>query len=259
VDRVHAVLLTGGSAFGLDAASGVMRWLEDRGHGLQVGPALVPIVPAAVLFDLWHPKRHIRPNAAAGYAACEDAVKHKGDAVQTGRIGAGAGCLVGKFFGPDRASPGGIGYASWRIGAHGVAAIVAVNALGDVVNAQGDVICGARTADGQGFEDCAKAIHEGRVLAPSQFNLPPPPAGSNTTIGAILTDAKLSKVQAQRIAQCAHDGLARSISPVHTASDGDTLFCMGSGAIDAPFNLTALCAVAADVVAEAVRRAAMTQ
>lgn len=250
VEAIHGLLLTGGSAFGLDAATGVMRWLEERGFGVKVGPATVPIVPAAVIFDLWHPMRHIRPDAAAGYAACESAT----DGVPgTGAIGAGAGARVGKFFGPDRSDPGGIGYASIQLGGITIAAIVVVNALGDIVGEQGQIIAGARTPDGQGFENCAQAIREGRVLSGSSA-LPPPPQGSNTTIGAILTDATLTKVQAKRIAQCAHDGLARAIHPVHTPMDGDTLFCVATAASGQIPNMAAMCAVAADVVAQAVRR-----
>ncbi len=253
-EAIHGLLLTGGSAFGLDAATGVMRWLEERGHGVKVGPATVPIVPAAVIFDLWHPMRHIRPDAAAGYAACQVALE---GAPAVGLVGAGAGARVGKFFGIERADSGGIGYASIKLGGITMAALVVVNALGDIVNEQGQIIAGARTADGKGFENCAQAIREGRVLSGTS-NLPAPAQGSNTTIGAILTDARLTKVQAKRIAQCAHDGLARAIYPVHTPMDGDTLFCVATGLSRQPPNLAAICAVAADLVVRAVRQAVTT-
>jgi L-aminopeptidase/D-esterase-like protein len=247
VDQVHAVLLTGGSAFGLDAATGVMRWLEERGHGFKVGPATVPIVPAAVLFDLWHPLQHIRPDAQAGYAACEAA---QNELPTFGAVGAGAGATVGKFFGPHQSSSGGIGYAHFQVGALEVAALVAVNALGDVIDEQGQVMCGARTPDGQ-FEHTAQAIRSGRILATPE---PGVPAGSATTIGVVMTNAILTKTQCKKIAQMAHDGLARSISPIHTAFDGDALFCLTSGAV-ANTNMTAVGALAADAVAQAVRHA----
>jgi L-aminopeptidase/D-esterase-like protein len=249
VDQIHGLLLTGGSAFGLDAASGVMRWLESQGHGFAVGPARVPIVPGAVLFDLWHPLQHIRPDAAAGFAACEAASPN---APTQGRVGAGAGATVGKFFGPERASPGGMGYASFKLGDCTVAAWVAVNALGDVVSADGQVVCGARTPNGSGFENTSQAIREQRILGPQQPSVPP---GSATTIGVVFTDAVLTKTQAKKIAQIAHDGLARSIAPVHTSFDGDTLFCVANGRSGQALNLAALGSVAADLVAEAVRRA----
>ncbi len=245
VDVVHGLVLSGGSAFGLDAASGVMQWLENHGYGLRVGPALVPIVPAAVLFDLWHPMRHIRPDAAAGFAAAQSATEALPP--MGAGVGAAAGGRVGKFFGIDRADVGGMGYASLNVDGVRVAALVAVNALGDVVDEGGRIVCGAKTPDGRGFEDCAQAIRTGRVLPYS------PPLGSNTTIGVVMTDAVLTKVQANRIAQCAHDGLARSIAPVHTSMDGDTLFCVGTGLVLGTPNMATLCAVAADVVAQAVR------
>jgi L-aminopeptidase/D-esterase-like protein len=252
VEHIHGLVLTGGSAFGLDVASGVMRWLEARGHGFHIGPACVPIVPAAVLFDLWHPLQRIRPGADAGEAACDAAISEF-DQLTWGRgVGAGAGATVGKFFGPDRASPGGIGLAVAQLGAVKLAAVVAVNALGDVLNERGDIICGARTADDKAFENTAQAIREGRILNATATT---PPKGSATTIGAILTDAVITKTQAKKIAQMAHDGLARSIHPVHTAFDGDTLFVAASGASGQTRDLSALGSVAADLVAQAVRAA----
>jgi L-aminopeptidase/D-esterase-like protein len=178
VDRVHAVLLTGGSAFGLDAAGGVMRWLDERGHGLAVGPARVPIVPAAVLFDLWLGDPRLRPDAALGFAACNAA--HAG-AVECGSVGAGAGATVGKLFGIERAMKAGIGSASLRVGAFTMAALVAVNALGDVVEADGQLIAGARGADGRlpcGARDRLLAGDAAmRVMA-----------GMATTIGVVATE-----------------------------------------------------------------------
>ena len=246
VSTVHAVLLAGGSAFGLDAAGGVMRWLEERGIGLKVGPATVPIVPAAILFDLAVGDASIRPDAAAGYAACEAA---SDGAVAEGNVGAGAGASVGKLFGFDRAMRGGIGTASVRVGGITVAALVAVNAVGDVIDpASGRVVAGARSADGTRLLGATAAILRGELPAPFD-------PGAATTIGVIATDAVLDKAQACKLAQMAHDGLARSINPVHTLADGDTLFALATGVSGQPGNLTLLGTLAAEVTALAVLRA----
>lgn len=245
VEQVHAVLLTGGSAYGLDAAGGVMRWLEEHGHGLRVGPALVPIVPAAVLFDLWLPGATVRPDAAAGYAACEAAST---DVPAQGSVGAGAGATVGKLFGIEHGMKGGIGTASIRVGAITVAALVAVNATGDVIDpAHGSVIAGTRGADGRPRSSAA-AIAAGE-LPPRAL------AGMATTIGVVATDAVLTKAQANKLATMAHDGLARSISPVHTMADGDTLFALATGASGRSGEMTVLGTLAADVTARAVLNA----
>lgn len=249
VGVVHAVLLSGGSAYGLDAAGGVMRWLEAQGIGLEVGAARVPIVPAAVLFDLGLGDARIRPDAAAGAAACAAASRAP---VAQGNVGAGAGATVGKMFGTARAMKGGIGTASITIGGVTVGALVACNALGDVRDPDsGQLVAGARGADGTGFVDTRRALLAGE---------PPLPilAGTQTTIGVIATDAQLDKAQARRLAQVGHDGLARSIDPVHTLSDGDTLFVLATGGArrrsDAP-GMTVLCVMAAEVVARATVRA----
>ena len=244
VDRVHAVLLSGGSAFGLDAAGGVMRWLEQRGHGFAVGAVRVPIVPAAVLFDLWQGDLSIRPDAAAGYAACEAASMAK---PAQGNVGAGAGATVGKLFGIERAMKGGIGSASIRVGSVTVAALVAVNATGDVLDANsGEVLAGARTgAASRQLAHIAAALLRGELPPRLQ-------AGMATTIGVIATDARLDKAQCHKLAGMAHDGLARCISPVHTPFDGDTLFALATGASGAPGNLTLIGALAAEVTARAV-------
>ena len=246
VDQVHAVLLAGGSAWGLDAASGVMRWLEEHGIGLKVPYGLVPIVPAAVLFDLPVGDASIRPDAAAGYAACAAASR---EAPAQGNVGAGAGALVGKLFGIDRAMKGGIGTASITVNGITVGAIVACNALGDVVDPDtGKVIAGARTQDGLRLLNIRQAILNGE---------PPklPPAGSNTTIGVVATDAILTKAQAHRLAQVSHDGLARAINPVHTLGDGDAMFALGTGASGQVANMTVLATLAAEVTARAVVQA----
>jgi L-aminopeptidase/D-esterase-like protein len=243
VEQVHALLLTGGSAFGLDAAGGVMRWLEERGHGLKVGPACVPIVPAAVLFDLWMGDPAIRPDAQAGYAAAQAA---RSDAPAQGSVGAGAGATVGKLFGPERAMKGGIGSASLSVGAVTVAALVAVNAVGDVLDpASGRVLAGARDDGSTGFVNIAQALCSGRAPAALM-------QGMNTTIGVVATNAALSKTQCAKLAGMAHDGLARCISPVHTPLDGDTLFALATGGAGLPGNLTVLGAMACEVVARAV-------
>ena len=243
VGVVHAVLLTGGSAWGLDAAGGVMRWLEEEGVGLYVGSApgqVVPIVPAAVLFDLHLGDARIRPDAAAGYAACQAA----GDEIAQGNAGAGAGATVGKLFGMPYAMKGGIGTASVTLEGVTVGALIAVNALGDVVDpATGQPIAGARTEDGQQLRgSVAAALAGDKPLALL--------AGANTTIGVVATDAPLTKAQCQRLAGAGHDGLARAIRPVHTMSDGDTLFALSTGMAGA-LDFNVLCTMAGEAVARA--------
>jgi L-aminopeptidase/D-esterase-like protein len=246
VAQVHAITLAGGSAWGLDAASGVMRWLEEQHIGLPVGYGLVPIVPAAVLFDLPVGDARIRPDAQAGYQACLQASRR---APAQGNVGAGAGALVGKLFGISRAMKGGIGTASLTVDGITVGAIVACNAVGDVVDpATGQVIAGARTNDGLALLDSRQALLQGQL--PTRIL-----AGTNTTIGVVATDAVLTKAQAHRLAQVAHDGLARSINPVHTLSDGDTLFAMGTGKAGKTAGMMLLCTLAAEVTALAVLQA----
>ena len=256
VEQVHAVLLAGGSAFGLDAASGVMRWLDERGFGLKVGPAQgrgaagkpvrVPIVPAAILFDLWVGDASIRPDAASGYAACEAASTQP---VAQGNVGAGAGATVGKLFGIDRAMRGGIGSASVTVGGFTVGALVAVNAIGDVIDpGTGQVVAGARTADGAALLGTMQALLRGELPVSLQ-------PGVATTIGVVATDAVLTKVQANKMAQMAHDGLARSINPVHTQTDGDTIFALATGTSGRCAHMTLLGALGAEVMARAVLRA----
>ncbi|MEI7761809.1 MAG: P1 family peptidase [Comamonadaceae bacterium] len=248
VDRVHAIVLAGGSAWGLDAASGVMQWLEEQQIGLPVGFGLVPIVPAAVLFDLPVGNARIRPDAQAGYAACVAASHQR---PLEGNCGAGAGALVGKIFGLRRAMKGGIGSASMTVNGITVGAIIACNALGDIINpATGLLLAGARTADGAAMVDSRAALVAGDSPKPVM-------AGTNTTIGVIATDAVLTKAQAHRLAMVAHDGLARSINPVHTLSDGDTLFALGTGKAGKPADMMLLSTLAAEVTAMAVVRAIM--
>ncbi|MEZ4660039.1 MAG: P1 family peptidase [Caldilineaceae bacterium] len=244
VDRVNAVLLTGGSAFGLAAADGVVRWLEEHGYGFDVGVAKVPIVPAAVLFDLVMGDPNVRPDAAAGYAAC---VAASAGTVAEGNVGAGTGATVGKMLGLDRASKGGLGTASRQLG-QGivVAALVAVNAIGSVIDpATQRVIAGARLDDGT-FASPRQTI-ESQL---SHANLFP---GANTTIAVVATNVALTKTEATKVAQMAHDGLARVINPIHTASDGDTVFALSLGNQSAPASLIG--AVAAEMLSEATLRA----
>jgi L-aminopeptidase/D-esterase-like protein len=246
VDKVHAIMLAGGSAFGLDAASGVMRWLEEKQIGFPAGPARVPIVPAAILFDLTMGDHRIRPDAAMGYQACVNASTN---APAQGSVGAGIGASVGKFYGMGRAMKGGLGTASIKVGGITVGAIVAVNAVGDVIDPRtGKVLAGVRTADGKQYLNITEAILKGDIPPALQ-------AGMATTIGCIATDAVLTKAQAQKVAQMAHNGLARTISPVHTQWDGDTIFAVATGKSNLPGNLIAIGTMASAVMAAAVIRA----
>ncbi len=207
VEEVHAVLLTGGSAYGLDAASGVMRYLEERNVGYDVGVARVPIVPAAAIFDLGFGSAKIRPDAAAGYRACEQATA---EAVTQGNVGAGTGATVGKMAGPVFMMKGGLGSASTHLDDGTlVGAIVAVNASGDVIDPQTQqVIAGARNPLGS-------------FIFSNPFG--------NTTIAVIATSASLSKEATNKVAQMAHDGLAQVLRPAHTMFDGDTVFSLALG------------------------------
>ncbi|MET4577764.1 P1 family peptidase [Ottowia thiooxydans] len=246
VNTVHAVLLSGGSAFGLDAAGGVMRWLEEQGIGLDVGTARVPIVPGAVLFDLHVGDSRIRPDAAAGYAACQAATSAL---PAQGSVGAGTGACVGKMFGMEHAMKGGIGTASVCVDGVTVGALIAVNALGDVVDTDtGQLLAGARTADGQTMRNTSRTLLAG--IPPLSIL-----AGANTTIGVVATDASLTKAQAQRLAGAGHDGLARAIHPVHTLYDGDTLFALGTGQVAHSPGLNVLAVMATEAVALACANA----
>jgi L-aminopeptidase/D-esterase-like protein len=252
VDQVHAIVLSGGSAFGLDSASGVMRWLDEQGIGLSTGYGKVPIVPAAVLFDLPMVREgddaQVRPDADAGYAACLSASAQD---QQEGNVGAGAGAAVGKLFGLHRSMKAGIGQASLRVGPWTVSALIACNAIGDVINPEtGEVIAGARTTDGKALLNTQSALLAGQAM-----DRPMP--GTNTTIGVIATNARLNKAQAQRLAMSAHDGLARAVRPAHTTLDGDTLFAMATGTESGPPDLLLLTAMAAQACALATVRAAL--
>ncbi len=252
VQEVHAVLITGGSAYGLDAASGVMRWLEEREIGFKVGVGVVPIVPAAVLFDLTIGDPKARPDAEAGYQACQSATD--GPVVE-GCVGAGTGATVGKLLGPKFATKSGLGTASVKIGKGiVVGAIVAVNAFGDVVDPDsGTIIAGTRKPVVGGFVNTVKQMQGdlGQTLL----------GFANTTLAVVATNGYLTKEGANKVAQMAHDGLARSIRPVHTMFDGDTVFALATGkppkkgrGVD-PAITTVVGTAAAEVLAQAVVRA----
>ena len=246
VEKVHAVVLAGGSAWGLDAATGAVRWLEEQGVGLDVGVGRLPLVPAAVLFDLLVGDMRVRPDAAAGYAAC--AAASSADPAE-GNVGAGTGATVGKMFGIARAMKGGIGTASVTVHGVTVGALLACNAVGDVLDPDtAQVVAGARTLDGRQLLDSRRALLRGEL---PQVLLP----GTNTTIGVVATDAVITKVQAQRLAVAAHDGLARRINPVHTQLDGDTLFTLGTGASGKHPGMLVLSTMAAEATARATLRA----
>jgi L-aminopeptidase/D-esterase-like protein len=246
VQKVHAIVLSGGSAFGLDAASGVMRFLDERGVGFRTSAGPVPIVPAAVLYDLSVGEGKVRPDADAGYRAAKAATT---DPVSEGNVGAGTGATVGKLCGAKRAMKGGLGSFAIRRDGLIVAALVAVNAVGDVIDpVTGEVIAGARTDDGSGLLDM-------RRLAQTDAACGNPLTGENTTIGVVATNAILTQAQATKLAQMAQDGLARSIYPSHTPWDGDTIFALSTGKWQGETSLAILGALAAEVVARSVTRA----
>lgn len=248
VEKIHGLILAGGSGFGLAAADGVMRWLEERGIGYDAGVARVPIVPAAILFDLTIGRADVRPDADAGYAACAAA----SDApVAEGCVGAGTGATVGKLLGPQQAMKGGLGSASRKL-ENGliVAALVVVNAVGSIIDPKtARLIAGVRSVD-NGELVAPQIVVENIVkqnISSVSFR------GGNTTLAVVATNAALTKSGCKKMAQMAHDGLARSINPVHTNVDGDLVFALSHGNKKADVGL--LGAIAADVLAEAVVRA----
>ncbi len=251
VEKVHAVLLTGGSAFGLDAATGVMRYLEERGVGYDTGVARVPIVPAAVLFDLGLGSPAVRPDAAMGYQACLNAASAD---LPEGNVGAGLGASVGKLLGPALAMKAGLGSAALRLdGGLVIAALAAVNALGDVIDPETrEIAAGARSSleSDAPFADSSTVLRQLGNLAQ-----PVAPAGSSTTLGVVVTNAALTKEQANLVAQMAQDGLARAVRPAHTLFDGDTIFTLATGEYAADANVVG--GLAAEVFAQAVLRAAL--
>jgi L-aminopeptidase/D-esterase-like protein len=274
VQEVHAVLLAGGSAFGLAAADGVMRWLEERGVGFDAGAARVPIVPAAILFDLGVGDPARRPGPDDGYAACEAASAQPAE----GSVGAGTGATVAKLEGPERAVKGGVGTVSLQQEGVTVGALAVVNALGEIVEEDGAVIAGPvpepRAAEGAEPRaadpepraadpaDPAHPADAADAADPTLFEVPPvvdPPGGRpadpgmNTTLVVVATDARLSKERAHLLSLAGHEGLTRAIRPVHTIWDGDTVFALATGRVEAAQALVER--LASDAVAEAIRRA----
>lgn len=245
VEQIHAVMLSGGSAYGLDAGSGAMAFLEENGVGFDVGVGVVPIVCGASLFDLVVGDPKCRPDKAMGYAACQGATSGP---VAEGNVGAGTGASVGKFHGIANMMKSGLGCYGIQIGDLQVAAIVAVNALGDVIDVDsGKTLAGLLNSDCTGLTSTEQAMF-------AQYDQDKNVFAGNTTIGCVITNAKLNKTQATKIASIAHNGYARAIRPVHTMADGDTIFVMATGETEAMPD--AVGALAAEVMARAINRAA---
>jgi len=244
VEKIHAVFLAGGSAFGLDAAGGVMKYLEENGIGFDAGVTKVPIVSGAVLFDLTCKDYKIRPDKEMGYEACLNA----GNFIEEGSIGAGTGATVGKVFGMDKAMKGGLGGVFIQTGDLVVGAIVAVNCLGDVVDEENRIVAGAYEKDPFRFINSEQAIIDSYKDGLNPFS-------GNTTIGCVLTNAILTKAQAKKTSSIAHNGYARSIRPSHTMFDGDTIFTLSTGEVKADINVVGV--LAARAVQKAVINAVM--
>lgn len=244
VQKVHAVFLTGGSAFGLDVGGGIMKFLEEKNVGFDVGVGVVPIVPGAVLFDLAVGDSKVRPDFKMGYTAAKNA-REKDESM--GNLGAGSGASVGKILGNDFAMKSGIGQSSVKVGDLIVSSIVALNALGDIFDYEdGKRIAGVYDRKNKKFLDTC-ALYEKRLKDYNQFS----PA--NTTISLVATNAKLTKANCNKISQMAHDGYARSINPVHTMNDGDTIFTLASGEVAADINLVGI--LAAKTISKSIANA----
>ena len=244
VEHVHAILLSGGSSFGLDAATGVSRYLEEKGVGFDVGPTKIPIVPTAVIFDILFGDPKARPTLELGYEACMNA----GDTVEEGSVGVGTGAAVGKIFELSRAMKGGVGTSS-VVMPDGlvVASLVVVNAFGDIIdNVTGKIIAGARVApDSLEFANTVESIKKGAVK--KQFGL------VNTTLGVVATNAKFNKKEITKVAQIAQGGLIKTINPVHTTFDGDLVFALATGVYEADINIVGV--LGEIVIDEAIKRA----
>lgn len=245
VDKVHAVVLAGGSAFGLDASTGVMRYLEEKGVGFDTGFARVPIVASAILFDLGLGSSKVRPDAQMGYQACLSAVNPN---TEQGNIGAGCGATVGKILGPQQATKSGLGTASITFpGGLVIGALAAVNALGEIFSPEsGEILAGARTPGGQPLFSKTLDI----LAAMADQATPVSPGGQNTIIGVIATNASLNKEQTNKLAQVAHNGIALTTRPAHTMLDGDTIFALSTHQVQSDINLVA--AFAPQVMAAAI-------
>lgn len=244
VDKIHAVVLSGGSAFGLDAASGAMQYLEERNIGFDVSVTKVPIVCSAVLFDLVIGDYKIRPDKNMGYEACVNAELNQ---CKEGNIGAGTGATVGKILGPEYSMKGGLGCYALQVGDLKVGAVIAVNCLGDVIDpATGKIIAGVLDKDKKNFAGTEKIMINNYSEKKNLFS-------GNTTIGVVVTNAKFSKSEMNKIASMAHNGYGRSMRPAHSIFDGDTIFTMATGKVEADINVVGL--LAAKVVEQAVVRA----
>ena len=243
VQQIHCVMLSGGSAYGLDACSGAMQYLEERNCGFDVGVGVVPIVCGASLFDLVVGDPHCRPDKAMGYEACKNSEM---DTVAEGNVGAGTGATVGKYLGKERLMKSGLGIYGVQIGDVQCAAVVAVNALGDVMDVEtGKRLAGILNEAQTAIESTEEIMYQEISKARNVFS-------GNTTIGCIITNAKLTKPQANKLASIAHNGYARAIRPVHTSADGDTIFIMATGEVEV--SQEALGALATDVMAKAINR-----
>ena len=254
IQQVHGICLAGGSAYGLAAADGVMRFLEEQGAGFAAGRWVVPIVPAAILFDLNVGDGAVRPDAKAGYRAAKAATKGP---VEQGNVGAGAGATVGKLFGAERSMKGGLGSASLRVGELVVGALAAVNAIGDVVDPKtGEILAGALEPNHSGFADSAAYVRQGLRSAAEPAS--PAAPNQNTTLGVVAANLNWTQAQATKCAQMAHDGFARAIRPVHMPFDGDVVFALGTGGEETDLRLLGVVgALAADALALAVTAAVM--
>ena len=240
---IHAIVLSGGSAFGLAAADGVMRYLEERGIGYDTGFAKVPLVCQSCIYDLGVGRADVRPDAEMGYAACKDAEKN---CLQWGSVGAGCGATVGKLYGMRRAMKSGLGVHAVKIGNLIMAAVVAVNALGDIFDGDtGEKLAGLRAEDGCGFADTREELYK---ISQSRDLFT-----GNTTIGAVVTNGRFSKAEMSKIASMARNGYARCINPVGTMADGDTIYAASIGEAEADINVAGT--LAAEVMAEAIKKA----
>lgn len=242
VQQIHAVMLSGGSAFGLDAASGAMQYLEEHGVGFDMSVARVPIVCGASLFDLSVGNSHIRPDKEMGYKACQDS---ENDLIKEGNYGAGCGASVGKLLGFEHAMKGGIGTYGVQVGNIQVAGIVAVNACGNVIDYQTQEILAGVNID-------KKCVSASQIILDQMDQLRKLPDG-NTTIGCIVTNVKLTKAQCTKIAEISHNGYAKSIDPVHTMSDGDTIFVLSTNEVDGMVDAVGILAV--EVISKCIQRA----
>ncbi|MFQ5930172.1 MAG: P1 family peptidase [Acidobacteriota bacterium] len=247
VQQVHAVVLSGGSAFGLDSAAGVVQYLEEKGIGYPTRYGPVPIVPAAILYDLGVGDSSIRPDRQAGYHACRSASTGP---IEEGNVGAGAGATVGKLLGRERGMKGGLGSASIRVGQLVVAALAAVNASGDVIDpTSGRILAGARSKDGKSFANLAQMLKKTPFFGVRNLK-------EHTTLGVVATNASFDKAATQKVAQMSHDGLARAINPIHLPVDGDTIFSLSIGELDGS-DLGQVGALAAEAITQAVVRAVL--